>query len=491
MRTVSRVARNSLALMSGQVYGVVINLLAISIIARYLSLAIFGEYGFVLAVCVTLGMFADMGINRVAIREIAREGDRDKEIRILTAVVMNKVLLSLVSFGAIVFVVWVVSGSSRMLFATILCAFATIIKILGDIPEAIFKAYERMRNNALLKIVEDTSYILGILVVVAFDLGLIGIFTALLISAVIRVLLGIGILSRGYFLPGFGWDPNLMKWIFREALPIGFNRVFRKAALRIDTIILNLFRTPQEVGIFHGVYRIILIASILPFNITEALFPVYSRYAQDSQEALRVVFEKSFKFLLILVLPLVLVLFVLAQPLVHLFLGDKFLTAAPLMQILVFLLGFRFFTILCTKVLNASNQQKRAARASGLALGINIILDFLLIWLYGYMGAAVATLISDMVLFAASMVYVRRHVCPFELGPIVTKPLGLIILAGGAAFCLKPVNGFLALGVPLALYVFFLFAFKVFDDDELDVMWRGVRRFQFRLQKADFSDADG
>jgi len=103
----------------------------------------------------------------------------------------------------------------------------------------------------------------------------------------------------------------------------------------------------------------------------------------------------------------------------------------------------------------------------------------------------VATLISDMVLFAVSMVYVRRHVCPFDLGPIVIKPLGLIILAGGAAFCLKPVNGFLALGVPLALYVFFLFAFKVFDDDELDVMWRGVRRFQFRLQKADFSDADG
>jgi len=490
MRTVARVAQNSIALMSGQVYGVVINLLAISILARYLSLATFGEYGFVLAVCVTLSMLADMGINRIAIREIAREEDRNHEIRILTAVVINKAFLSLLSFAAIVLVVWASSGSPRMVLGTTVCALATIIKIIGDIPEAIFKAYERMKNNALLKIVEDTSYILGVLVVVVFDLGLIGIFVALLISAVIRVLLGIVILSRGYFLPHLGWDLNLMKWIFTEALPIGLNRIFRKAALRIDTIVLNLLRTPQEVGIFHGVYRIILIASIIPFNITEALFPIYSRYARDSQESLRIVFEKSFKFLLILVLPLILTAFVLARPIVHLLLGEKFLTAAPLMQVLVLLLGFRFFTILCTKVLNASNQQKRATYASGVALGVNVVLDFLLIWLYGYMGAAFATLISDMILFGVSMVYVKRHVCPFDLRSIVTKPLGLIVLAGAVAFCLKPVNGALAVGLPLALYVSLLFAFKVFEDDELGVMREGIRRFPFRFQKANFVDID-
>jgi O-antigen/teichoic acid export membrane protein len=490
MRTVSRVVRNSIALMSGQVYGVIINLLAISVIARYLSLEAFGEYGFILAVCVTLSMIADMGINRIAIREISREEDRASEIRILTATVMGKALLSIISFGAIMTIVWVAWGSPRILLGTTLCAIATIIKIIGDIPEAVFKAYERMKNNAYLKIVEDTSYILGVLAVVTFDFGLIGIFTALLFSSVIRISLGIAILSRGFFMPRLELDAVLIKWIFKEAVPIGFNRIFRKAALRIDTIILKLLRTTQEVGLFHGVYRIILIASIIPFNITEALFPIYSRFAKDSQDSLRMAFEKSFKLLFILVLPLVLITVIFAGHVVHFFLGEKFSAAIPLMRILVFLLGFRFLSILCTKILNASDQQRRATYASGVSLAVNVVLDIILIYSFGYMGAAFATLVSEMLLLGMSLMYVNRYVCRFDLWSKVKRLLLIILLAGGTALFLQKIGDIVAASVSVVVYVVLLFAFKIFEDDELNVIREGIKLFHVRAQRADLLDID-
>lgn len=490
MRTVSRVVRNSIALMSGQVYGVIINLLAISVIARYLPLEGFGEYGFILAVCVTLSMIADMGINRIAIREISREEDRASEIRILTATVMSKALLSIASLSAIMIVVWVVWGSARILLGTTICAFATIIKIIGDIPEAVFKAYEQMKNNAYLKIAEDTSYILGVLAVVTFDLGLIGIFTALLLSAVIRISLGIAILSRGFFMPRLELDAALIKWIFKEAVPIGFNRIFRKAALRIDTIILKLLRTTQEVGLFHGVYRIILIASIIPFNITEALFPIYSRFAKDSQDSLRIAFEKSFKLLIVLVLPLVLITVIFAGHIVHFFLGEKFFVAIPLMQVLVFLLGFRFLSILCTKILNASDQQRRATYASGASLAVNIVLDIILIYFFGYMGAAVATLVSEMLLLGMSLRYVNRYVCRYDLGSKVKRPLLIILLAGVTALFLQNISDILAAFVSAAVYVVLLFVCKVFEDDELNVIREGMKLFQMKAQRVDSLDIE-
>ena len=483
MNVALRVAKNSIALLSGQIYGVVINLLAISLIARHLPLDTFGEYGFILAVCVTLSMIGDTGINRIAIREMARERETEGKNKILMATIINKAFLSILSFAAMMFVVWIFFGSARIILVTTLCALATIIKIIGDIPEAVFKAHEQMKYNAYLKIVEDTSYIIGILVVVSLDYGLYGIFMALLLSAVIRIISGVWILSRNFFLPRLEWDLHLAIWLFKEAFPIGINRIFRKAGLRIDTVILALLRTKQEVGIFHGIYRIILIASVIPFNITETLFPIFSRYARDSHDSLRMAFEKSFKFLVILVLPLILTIFLWAEYIIHFFLGEKFSMAVPLMQVLVLLLGFRFFTILCTKILNASNQQRHATYASGIALGVNVVLDFILIYFFGYMGAALATLIGDITLFVVSMVYVKKFVCTFELRPIIGKPLLFFFMAGIAAFALKGVHFPLAILLAISIYTVPLFIFKVFEKSELNLVIEALELVKIKARK--------
>jgi O-antigen/teichoic acid export membrane protein len=291
-------------------------------------------------------------------------------------------------------------------------------------------------------------------------------------------------------MPRLELDAALIKWIFKEAMPIGFNRIFRKAALRIDTIILKLVRNTQEVALFHGVYRIILIASIIPFNITEALFPIYARLAKDSQGSLRMAFEKSFKLLLILVLPLVLITVIFAGHIVHFFLGEKFSAAIPLMQVLVFLLGFRFLSILCTKILNASDQQRRATYASGVSLAVNVVLDIILIYFFGYMGAAVATLLSEMLLLGMSLMYVKRYLCGFDLWSKVKMLLLITLFVGFTALFLQKIGTIVAAFVSVVVYVVLLFTFKIFEDDELNVIREGIKLFHVRAQRVDLLDID-
>src|SRR4030067_3092422 len=92
MKTGSRIIKNSFSLMGGHGYGTVINLVATAIIARYLPLEVFGDYGYILAICMTFSVVTDMGTNQIMIREIARDKNRTHEI--FSAGFLLNVLLS-------------------------------------------------------------------------------------------------------------------------------------------------------------------------------------------------------------------------------------------------------------------------------------------------------------------------------------------------------------------------------------------------------------
>jgi O-antigen/teichoic acid export membrane protein len=384
-----------------------------------------------------------------------------------------------VSFFAIVVTVRLASDSPAVIHSTYLAGLASVLFILGDVYLGVFMAYERMEYNALLQLITETVYLLGVLAAVEFDLGLDGIFSALLVCYVVRFLAGYVVLCKAFFRPRFHWDLTMFVWIFREGVPIGINRLLRKASFRVDTFVLQLMRTRQEVGIFHGVYRLILVLLFVPRMITDALFPSFARYADESPEQMAFAFEKSFKFLLILVLPLILAVSLAADPIVRLLLGNKFAEGGPLLQLFSLVWGLTFFSVLCNKVLNAADRQGLATLASAACLGVNVVLDVALIPYFGYMGAAAATAAAELALLVVSLRLVSRHVCRTVPAAVLAKPLFAFALALAAAWVFSGGREGLVVAVALPVYVATLLLTATFDEDELAVLraiGRKVRR---------------
>lgn len=488
METAVRVIKNSFFLMSGQVYSVLVNLLAIALISRYLPLEVFGDYGLITAVASIFMVLTDMGGGQIAIREMSRDLARAREI--FAATLILRCLFSLISFGTIVLMVHFTSDSPQVLRAAYIAALGVAFFFIGDVSPIVFTAYERMEFSAILKFIAETCYILGIVAIIYFDFGLDGIFMALLLSYVARLIAGLLIVAKKFFRPRIFWDFQTLKWISKEALPLGINRLLRKASFRIDTILLQILRTREEVGLFHGVYRIILIILFIPRMITDALFPLFSRYAEESQDAMDFAFMKSFKFLLILVLPLTLVVFLLAQPIVLLLLGNKFAQAVPLLQLLSLVWGVTFFSVLCNKALNASNHQALATVAVGICLAVNLLLDLMLIPLFGYLGAAMATLAAEVVLLLASFYFIAsRRVCRVSLRHVVPKPLLAASTATLLAYALAGWPLLLSVVVALLTYILMLFISNTFDKEEFNVLkalGQKVRRRSSKLFSASY-----
>lgn len=481
MKTGSRIIKNSFSLIGGHGYGTMINLIATAIIARYLPLKVFGDYGYILAICMTFSVVTDMGTNQIMIREIARDKNRTQEI--FSAGFLLNVLLSFLTASLIVVVVNLTTKGQHLTNSTYILTIAVLIYMLGDNFDIVFKAYERMKYNAYLKVIEETTFIAGIITVVILDLGLSGICSAYLFAYTIRFITGY-LFTRSYFFkPRLKWDLPAMKWILKESFPIGMSRIFRKTTFRIDTILLKLFRTREEVGVFHGVYRIIIIAMFIPRDITDSLFPIMSRYADGPKESLSALFEKSFKTILILTLPMIFTVYIASGWIITLILGSNFTHAAPLMQVLTLAWGFMFFSVLCNKILNATNHQRFATIAIGICLLVNVILDLISIPYLGYIGAGISTLVAEIVLFIMSYSFISKYVCSMSLAKVVSKPLVAALASAATGLILGGSHVLFTILINFVVYISMLYFLGVFKNGELDLMKEIVYKIKRKIRK--------
>jgi O-antigen/teichoic acid export membrane protein len=318
------------------------------------------------------------------------------------------------------------------------------------------------------------------------DFGLHGIFGALLLSHFARVLSGMAMTSRKFFKPQPSWNLSLCLYVLKEAYPIGINRILRKTSFRIDTVLIKMMRTASEVGIFHGAYRIILVLTLIPQSINQALFPMISRLAVESQNSLSQLLERIVKILLIMVIPLVASLILLSEDVILLVLGESFRTATSALMVLSLVWGIMFFNDLFVRSLNASNRQSLGTKAVAVCLVVNVIADIFLIYAFGYFGAVIATLLGEMSLFLGAYYFVSRNVAKISWGKVVLKPLFAGIVMAAVMFGLNPISRVLALLVGTATFFLGIILSKSLDQEEMKIIRENLLKIRHGL---DYSTA--
>jgi O-antigen/teichoic acid export membrane protein len=114
----------------------------------------------------------------------------------------------------------------------------------------------------------------------------------------------------------------------------------------------------------------------------------------------------------------------------------------------------------------AVNRQRTLSLAFGLGVGFNVLANLALIPSYGYLGAAVVTVVSEIVLMVAFLAVARREVGSLAIVGVAWRP------ALAAAIMAVPVWQLSAWSVPLAIVAAFptygaaLFAVRAISPEE-------------------------
>lgn len=233
------------------------------------------------------------------------------------------------------------------------------------------------------------------------------------------------------FIPTDKYSP-VSKEIVLFSLPLLGSGIIGQIVTWTDTLFLGYFETAQAVGLYNGALRA---AHLIPVILASAGFiylPVVSRlYSENDLENIGKIYATVTKWVFVITLPIFLYMFLYPEFLLGLFFGSKYSGAGTVLQILS--LGF-FVHIICGPNAMTSisfGKTKINLLCLSIASVVNVILNIILIPMYGITGAAIASCFSIVLsnlLFTGFIYYVSRihpftksylKVLAFSIGAII------------------------------------------------------------------------
>ena len=204
---------------------------------------------------------------------------------------------------------------------------------------------------------------------------------------------------------------------FKTAIPIFMVGSFYLLLTYTDILVLELFRTPDEVAVYYAAAKTIALVAFVNFSVAAAATHKFTEYHVAGDHARLAAFlADAIKWTFWPSLVGTVLILALGKPFLWLF-GEKFLDGYSLMFILAIGLLSRAAIGPVERLLNMLGEQRACATVYALAFALNLGLCFVLIPRLGVMGAAIATtcamLTESVLLFVVTKRRLGMHVFVF------------------------------------------------------------------------------
>jgi O-antigen/teichoic acid export membrane protein len=475
---IKRVAKNLISLVSVRAFDVVYTFLVMAILARYFGPRLYGDYAFVMALVFIYLPIINFGVTPIMVRELSVHPDRRDEI--FGAGLSFRLLLALVAILGTVVVLPLTSLSSRLAVALVICLVSELCLLGVRMCAEIFITYERMELETYLTLTNRILALIFLLAISHYDLGFLAVFIAFAALNSLALATALFIVRGNFLKPHLVWRGHLMWFWIKEALPLAISFGILETFLRIDILVLRVFRDPSEIAYFDVaykvIYRIVMVASVLAI----VLSPAMARLAHNEMERFRGLVEQGLKMLLILAIPITLMAHLLGPLLMVPCFGAKFKPAELAIATLSWCLFFSFFEPFLTGILISIKKAWLVPVTNGSILGVNLVLDLLLIPSYGYLGACYANVGAYFLWFILSLIISSYVLGGLSLRRVISRvlPVGLAVAVTLLAWhYLNPwlsreghwpfLNTTVEVGAALLIYGTLLYLFKAMSWHEV------------------------
>ncbi len=389
------------------IMGVIFPLITFPYASRILSADGIGKVNFVASIIVYLQLIASLGISTYAIREGTKVRHDKKKLSVFASeIIIINICATIVSYiimFAIVCIPQFEPYRNIILLYSLILLFGVfsvdwIYSIFEDFTYITLRAtfFQVVSLVLLLVLVRDSNDVIEyVLVTVISSAG----------SSIFNF-----IHSRKYI----HWFPRDIQYTFGKHLKPIFiifgTTIATKVYLNMDTIMIGIFHSDSNVGLYTAAIKFNAVLSSIITAISGVMLPRLSYYiGQNSKNQFKDLVRKSLQYLLFSTIPTILGLFFVTEDVIILFCGKDFAAASITMKII---LPNLFCSILngfiAYQIFTPCKKEKWALIATISGAVTNFCMNLVLIPIWKQNGAAVATVITEIVVFVVCYQYSKK-----------------------------------------------------------------------------------
>ncbi|MCM8832070.1 MAG: flippase [Candidatus Omnitrophica bacterium] len=387
---------NTSWLFAEKVFRIVVSLFVGVWVARYLGPEKFGLLSYAQSFVALFSAIATLGLDQIVVRELVKDESRRDEL--LGTSFWLKVMGALATLVVIAIAINFTSNDFYTNILIFIIASGTIFQAF-NIIDMYFQAKVMGKYIALAN---SVSLFVGSL----FKIALI-IYNAPLITFAIAFVFDSFVLALGYIyfyvknlsvynLFNFKFRKETAIALLKDSWPLILSGLVTMIYMRIDQVMIKEMLNAEAVGQYAAAVRISEAWYFIPMVISSSLFPAIINAKKQSEELYYARLQRLYDLMVWIAISVALPMTFLSDWVVNLLYGEEYSQAGKVLMIHIWAGVFTALLIASGKWFIAENLQYLAFRRNFIGMTINVILNFILIPIYGIIGAAISTLISQL-----------------------------------------------------------------------------------------------
>ena len=198
--------------------------------------------------------------------------------------------------------------------------------------------------------------------------------------------------------------------VISESYPFALAGILYVIYYQSDIILLKYLDSPESAGIYNVAFIILGAVYLFPAIFYQRfLLPKLHRWSVHDKAKFTSVYQTGNRIMLLVGVIVMGILLLLMPILIPLIFGQAYVEVIPLLTILALCIPCRFLSSSIESVFVAHEAMKKKVICMGCTAFINVMLNIIVIPLWGNMGAALTTLLSELTLLTLLYLTLRKN----------------------------------------------------------------------------------
>jgi O-antigen/teichoic acid export membrane protein len=406
MGLAAKIAQNTFWQISGKIAGTVLGLVTIALMTRYLGREGFGYYTTVISFLQFFGVLIDFGLQMTTAQMLSRPGANQHKIfaNILTV----RLFSAVVFLGTASALIWFLPYPLAVKLGVGAASFSFFFISLQSVLIGLYQKQMAMAEVAIAEVWGRFILLLGVWLAVAADLGLLAVIAAVSLGSLVNFLY-LAIKARKHLSLRLEADFKVWRQIWEVSWPLAITISLTLVYFRADTIILSLVRPAEDVGIYGAAYKVLETLIQFPYLFLGLILPLLTEFYLTSKGLFEKTLQKSFDFMAILAVPMVIATWLLAEKIMGFVAGADFIIAAGPLRILIVGAAMIYFGALAGYAIVACGLQKKMISFYLFDAVFSLAAYLIFIPIFSYWAGAILTVATEAIITLSAFYILRRE----------------------------------------------------------------------------------
>lgn len=362
-------------------------------VARYLGPEQFGLLSFALAFTGLFGAAATLGLHEIVVRDIVRNPENVR-ITLGTSAVLH-LMGGFVSFLLITWAIAAARPEDPIARGVVILLASTLLFQFGRIATYWFESQIKSKYTVWVQTGVFLTFAAAKILLIRFQAPLKTFVWITVLEALISAAALLLILNRyGVSLVSLRVKSTCGLRLLRESWPLAVSAVAITIYMKVDQLMLGQMAGDGAVGVYSAAVRVSEVWYFIPTVIVASVFPALLKARERSLELYSARLQRLHDLLAVISVCIAASVAYWATEIVCVLFGDAYAAAGPVVAVHVWASVFVFLGVAGGRWYIAENRQKLTLQRTVLGAIANVVLNLVLIPVYGPVGAAIATVLS-------------------------------------------------------------------------------------------------